>query len=90
MRDWFLAAWDVVVNAGSAVFDMVVRLGIIGFVVGATVRAYGRYRQRKRELKGLLKLLALETRQNEKQLLTYGETPSWITQAPSHTLSTEA
>ncbi|PLS87755.1 MAG: hypothetical protein CYG60_00200 [Actinobacteria bacterium] len=50
------------------------------------MREFLDWRQRRKELKGILRLLDLETYRHRKQLNAYKNTPTWITDAPVDTL----
>ncbi len=50
----------------------------------------GERRQRKTELKGLLRILEIEIAGNKRQLHIFDEHPAWITQAPGNSLQTKA
>lgn len=56
---------------------------LLGAVATQTLREFLDYRQRKNELKGLLRLLDIETQRNRRQLEAFRDTPDWITNAPT-------
>lgn len=51
---------------------------------------WGDRRQRKRELKRVLTILDTEIATNERLLRIFDEHPTWVTQAPVHSLQTKA
>ena len=56
----------------------------MGAVLTQGLREYLDYRQRQRELKGLLRLLDVETYRHRIQLNAFRENSEWITEAPEH------
>ena len=73
--------------------NFILRLGLIGALVGASVsfglREYFDWRRRVRERRGLLTLLDLETDQNERQLISFKGDPAWITRAPANSFNSK-
>lgn len=63
---------------------------LIGSVSTQGIRELLDWRQRKRELRGLLRLIDGEIHSNGRQLEAYRDTPSWITDAPETTMRFEA
>lgn len=79
------AAWDALASIGTTI----VGLGILGTLGTIVWRSIQESRQQKRERRGLLTLLDLETDRNKRQLEAYEDDPTWITRAPADTLSTK-
>ncbi len=87
MSEWLMWFLNVVY--------VVAGLGVITIAVNF-VRDYRQRRrelkrednQRRRERRGLLTLLDLETDQNDRQFTAYEQDPTWIIRAPDYTLST--
>ena len=70
--------------------DLILRLGLIGALVGASVSIGLReYFDWRRSGGDRLTLLDLETEQNKRQLTAFEKDSSWITAAPAHSLSTK-
>lgn len=80
------AAWGALTSIGTTI----VGLGILGTMGTIVWRVIQDSRQQKRERRGLLTLLDLETDRNKRQLEAYEDDPTWITRAPADTLSTKA
>jgi hypothetical protein len=67
---------------------------LVGALLGATTgyvfREVEEWRRRKRERRGLLTLVDIETKHNEELLTKYEKNPEWITDQSRRTLSTGA
>lgn len=71
---------------GTIVVGTVLSLMVLGAVVVYLLGEWGERRQRKRELKGLLRILDTEIVTNERLLRIFDEHPDWLTRAPEHSL----
>jgi hypothetical protein len=73
--------------------DIIIRLGLLGALVGASVsfglREYFDWRRRARERRGLLTMMDLETEGHERQLMAFEQHPDWVTRAPAHSLGSK-
>ena len=65
-------------------------LGVLGATVAYMLKTWGDWRQRRRERRGLLRLLLVEIEQNERQLRAFRTLPDWITDAPVGYLRSDA
>ena len=63
---------------------------LLGAITGYVFRELEEWRQRKRERRGLLTLVKLETKYNEDLLTKYEKNREWITDQSRGTLSTRA
>src|SRR5919199_938374 len=77
-------------DAGVTIVGALLSLAVFAAVLVYLLGEWGDRRQRKRELKGLLKILDIEIAGNKRQLLIFDEYPVWITRAPDHSLQTRA
>ncbi len=91
-RRWGLSNMGEWLSSGAGVIlvGALLSLAVFSAVVIYLFGEWGDRRQRKRELKGLLKILDIEIAGNKRQLLIFDEYPVWITRAPSHSLQTRA
>ncbi len=83
--EWLSSDAGVITIVG-ALLSLAVFVAVIVYLLGE----WGDRRQRKKELKGLLKILDIEIAGNKRQLLIFDEYPVWITRAPDHSLQTRA
>jgi len=96
MAEWLsgIAEWlssapkDPVV--GTIVVGTVLSLLVLGAVIIYLLGEWGDRRQRKRELKGLLRILDIEIAANERLIRLFDEHPAWISRAPEHSLQSRA
>ncbi len=73
-------------GAGGMIVGAILSIVSVVFLLGE----WGDRRQRKRELKRVLRILDTEIAGNERLLRIFDEHPAWITQAPVHSLQTKA
>jgi diketogulonate reductase-like aldo/keto reductase len=89
IAEWFSSApKDPVV--GTIVVGTVLSLLVLGAVIIYLLGEWGDRRQRKRELKGLLRILDIEIAANERLIRLFDEHPAWISRAPEHSLQIRA
>jgi len=91
MNEWLteLAEW-LSSGVGVAILGTLLALGVLAAVIAYLIGEWGERRQRKRELKGLLRILDIEIAGNKRQLQIFEEYPTWIAEAPGHSLQTQA
>jgi hypothetical protein len=91
MTEWLTEAtrW-LSSSVGVAVVGALLGLGVFIAVVAYLLSEWGERRQRKTELKGLLRILEIEIAGNKRQVHIFDEHPAWITQAPANSLQTKA
>lgn len=75
---------------GTIVVGTLLALVVLGAVIVYLLGEWEDRRQRKRELKGLLRILDTEIAANERLLRIFDERPAWITRAPDHSLQIRA
>lgn len=75
---------------GTIVVGAILSLVVLGAVVIYLLSEWGDRRQRKRELKGLLRILDTEIAGNEHLLRIFDEHPVWVARAPDYSLQTRA
>jgi hypothetical protein len=75
---------------GTIVVGIILGLVVLGAVIVYLLGEWGERRQRKRELKGLLRILDTEISANERLLRILDEHPAWITRAPNRSLQSRA
>lgn len=75
---------------GTIVVGTILSLVVLGALFIYLLGEWGDRRQRKRELKGLLRILDIEIAANERLLRIFDEHPAWITRAPDHSLKSRA
>ena len=96
MGEWLSGAAEWLSSAskdpvvGTIVVGTILGLLVLGAVVVYLLGEWGERRQRKRELKGLLRILDIEIAANERLLQIFEDHPAWITQAPDHSLQSRA
>jgi len=77
-------------SAGALLVGTLLIIAIISAVLVYLLDAYGERKQRGRELKGLLRILDMEIAANERFLRLLDEYPTWLAQAPAHSLGRRA
>ncbi len=85
VAEWLSSASEDPLIA-TIVVGTVLSLLVLGAVVVYLLGEWGDRRQRKRELKGLLRILDIEIAANERLLRIFDERPAWITRAPHRSL----
>jgi len=91
MNEWLTEAVEWLSSGvGVAFLGALLALGVFVAVLAYLLGEWGERRQRKRELKGLLKILDIEIAGNRRQLRIFEEHPTWIAEAPEHSLQTKA
>jgi len=91
MNEWLTEAAEWLSSGvGVAFLGALLALGVFVAVLAYLLGEWGERRQRKRELKGLLKILDIEIAGNRRQLRIFEEHPTWIAEAPDHSLQTKA
>jgi len=66
--------------------SFIVSLGILGAVVAYVLREISDRTERRRKLRGQLRLIDSEMRENRRELKTFAASPRWITDAPERAL----
>ena len=91
MTEWLAEATRWLSSSiGVAVVGALLGLGVFIAVVAYLLSEWGERKQRKRELKGLLRIVEIEIAGNKRQLHIFDEHPAWVTQAPDNFLQTKA
>ncbi len=96
MGEWLSGAAEWLSSApenpavGTIVVGTVLSLAVLAAVIVYLLGEWGDRRQRKRELRGLLRILDTEIAANERLLRIFDEHPAWITRAPDHSLQSRA
>jgi hypothetical protein len=91
MNEWLTEAGEWLSSTmGIAILGTLLALGVLAAVIAYLLGEWGERRQRKRELKGLLRILDIEIAGNKRQLQIFEEYPTWIAEAPDHSLQTKA
>ena len=74
MNEWLteLAEW-LSSGVGVAILGTLLALGVLAAVIAYLLGEWGERRQRKRELKGLLRILDIEIAGNKRQLQIFEE-----------------
>ena len=91
MTEWLAEATRWLSSSiGVAVVGALLGLGVFIAVVAYLLTEWGERKQRKRELKGLLRIVEIEIAGNKRQLHIFDEHPAWVTQAPDNFLQTKA
>jgi hypothetical protein len=75
---------------GTIIVGTVLSVAVLSAVLVYLLGEWGDRRQRKRELKGLLRILDMEIAGNERLLRIFDEHPTWISRAPDQSLQTRA
>lgn len=75
---------------GTIIVGAILSLVVLGAVVIYLLSEWSDRRQRKRELKGLLRILDAEIAGNERLLQIFDEHPVWVARAPDYSLQTRA
>jgi hypothetical protein len=89
VAEWLSSALkDPVV--GTIVVGTLLSLLVLGAVIVYLLGEWGDRRQRKRELRGLLRILDIEIAANERLIRLFDEHPAWISRAPEHSLQSRA
>jgi hypothetical protein len=89
LAEWLSSAPENPV-VGTIVVGTLLSLLVLGAVIVYLLGEWGDRRQRRRELKGLLRILDTEIAANERLLRIFEERPAWITRAPDHSLQSRA
>lgn len=85
VAEWLSSAPEDPV-VGTIVVGTILSLLVLGAVMVYLLGEWGDRRQRKRELKGLLRILDIEIAANERLIRIFDERPAWISRAPDHSL----
>ncbi len=85
VAEWLSSATEDPVM-GTIVVGTGLSLLVLGAVIVYLLGEWGDRRQRKRELKGLLRILDIEIAANERLIRLFDERPAWINRAPDHSL----
>ncbi len=85
VAEWLSSAPEDPV-VGTIIVGTVLSLLVLGAVIVYLVGEWGDRRQRRRELKGLLRILDIEIAANERLVRIFDERPAWISRAPDHAL----
>lgn len=91
MNEWLTEAAEWLSSGvGIAILGTLLALGVLAAVIAYLLGEWGERKQRKMELKGLLRILDIEIAGNKRQLRIFEEYPTWIAEASDHSLQTKA
>ena len=90
MPEWVTAFWQWLINLEMPTGWAALTGALIGATAGYATREFEEHRRRRRERRGLLKMLEIETGYNEDLLNVYQEHPAQIAEQYRPALSTRA